>query len=201
MGWRFGCAAPAGIECFPAGLRLTRESTPEPDGAPQRAGEVQAMRNRDVRKPGRAGWPLFVAAIGSFLWLGATAAPARADSNFERGFEDQMGRILAYEAVNLGKAVLFQGVVHPAVHHGPSHSGYGGHGYGPGYTANPTVVYDYRRAPVHTHDYGKRPVRWNGYRDRHPGKRLGHYKQYDRRHRNDRHDYDRHHRHDRHCRH
>jgi hypothetical protein len=66
--------------------------------------------------------------IGAFLLLQGAPAPARADSNFERGFEDQMGRILAYEAVNLGKHILVRGVLHPypAVYHGgnPSYGGY-----------------------------------------------------------------------------
>ncbi len=76
--------------------------------------------NRDVRKTGRwGGCPLAAAAIAAFLLAGTTAAPAQADSNFEHGFEDQLGRILAFEAVNLGKHLLFQGVSHPyrGTHH------------------------------------------------------------------------------------
>ena len=69
--------------------------------------------HRDVCKTGRrGGWPLAAAAIGAFLLVGTTAAPAQADSNFERGFEDQLGRIFAFEAVNLGKHVLFQSGAH-----------------------------------------------------------------------------------------
>jgi hypothetical protein len=155
------------------------------------------MRDRKLRQSRRrALGPLTLAALGAFLWVGASAAPARADSNFERGFEDQMGRIMAYEAVNLGKAILFQGVVHPAVHH-DTH----GHGYAP----TTQVVYRDRYVPVHTHAHGKRPVRW-GHDDhrRHPGKHYGHakhdrYDRHDRRGHKDRHD--RGHRHDRSCRH
>ena len=159
------------------------------------------MRDRNVRRTKRSGvWPLTLAALGTFLWVGASASPARADSNFERGFEDQMGRIMAYEAVNLGKAILFQGVVHGGSGHGQA--------YDYGHTVQPTV-YTYRPAvPVHTHEHGKRPVRWSGY-DQHPGKHLGHHKhdRHDRRDRYDRHDrrdhrHDRRdHRHDRDCRH
>jgi len=150
-------------------------------------------RNLELRESRHgAGWPLVAAALAAFLWVGTAAAPARADSNFRRGFEDQMGRIMAYEAVNLGKAVIFQGVVHPAVYGGTHAPGYG---HAPAYAPRPTV-YDHRPVPVYTHDHGRRPTFWNGNRGPHPGRRLGHYKH------NDRHRYDRHHdRHDRDCHH
>jgi hypothetical protein len=155
------------------------------------------MKNRDLelRKSGHwSGWPLLAAALAAFLWVGAAAAPARADSNFRRGFEDQMGRIMAYEAVNLGKAVIFQGVVHPAVYGGGHASGYG---HAPAHAPRPTV-YDYRPVPVYTHDHGRRPTFWSGGRDGHPGRHLGHHKRND--HRRDwRHD--RHDRHGRNCHH
>lgn len=136
------------------------------------------MFDRDIRQSTRrAGWPLAIAAVGIFLWVGAAAAPARADSTFERGFEDQMGRILAYEAVNLGKNILFQGIVHPARHGGygghgahpghgydyrPSHGyppGYAyGHGYGKGHKKHKHYVHHPRRhVPHYTHEYGPRP--------------------------------------------
>ena len=80
-------------------------------------GEIQCMTQRPKRSPfvhcvGH-GWPLCLRRPSGALLRGGQS-PARrpsADSNFERGFEDQLGRILAYETVNLGKHVLFQGVV------------------------------------------------------------------------------------------
>jgi hypothetical protein len=45
----------------------------------------------------------FAALLGAGL---LSAAPARADSNFERGFENELGRILARETVHLGKHAL-----------------------------------------------------------------------------------------------
>ncbi len=136
--------------------------------------------NRDVRKTGRwGGWPLAAAAIGAFLLAGATAAPAQADSNFEHGFEDQLGRIFAFEAVNLGKHVLFQSVAHPYRdrHHrsydSRDHHRYvryeGHHGHGKHYWKS------HRRhhAPKHNHwrkhDHGR-----EYYRDRHGDQRREH---------------------------
>jgi hypothetical protein len=74
------------------------------------------MRNeRTSETIRRIPWRLVLLCGGTLLLFGA-AAPASADSNFERGFERELGRILAHEAVNAGKAVLFQGVVHPYAH-------------------------------------------------------------------------------------
>ena len=69
------------------------------------------MRNQ-TRSERRIPWRLWLL-CGTTLALFGAAAPASADSNFERGFERELGRILAHEAVNAGKAVLFQGVVQP----------------------------------------------------------------------------------------
>ena len=38
------------------------------------------------------------------------ATPARAGSHFENGYEDQLGRLLAFETVAVGRALLFPGV-------------------------------------------------------------------------------------------
>jgi len=56
--------------------------------------------------------------LGAVVLGLAAAAPAAADSNFERGFEDQLGRIAAVEAVNLGKHVLLGGVGAYSAHAG-----------------------------------------------------------------------------------
>ena len=72
------------------------------------------MRNQTETER-RIPWRLWLLCGGTLALFGA-AAPASADSNFERGFERELGRILAHEAVNAGKAVLFQGVVNPYGH-------------------------------------------------------------------------------------
>ena len=145
--------------------------------------------NRDVRKTGRWGmWPLAAAAIGAFLLVGTTAAPAQAGSGFEHGFEDQLGRIFAFEAVNLGKHVLFQGVSHP--YRGSHHRSY--------YRSNRS---DHHRNVRYEGHQGHGKHYWKSQRR--------HHKRHDRWHRKhgrddyrDRHDGDRgrEHRHDRSCR-
>jgi hypothetical protein len=93
-----------------------------------------------------------------------SAAPASADSNFERGFEDQMGRILAYETVNLGKHVLFQGVA--SSHYG--HDTYRGDHY--------RYAYEPKR-------YERRHRRHHRYQDRHDRRHRKHWKRHHRGHR------------------
>ena len=138
----------------------------------------------------RAVWPLVLATVGAFVLVGTTATPAQADSNFERGFEDQMGRILAYEAVNLGKHVLFQGVFQPYPGHGDHHR-YSRHDdqrrHGRHFTR-----YDRGRGPSHDHWKRYDADAWRHYRHerRHDRHERRHYRRYTR-----------HHRHDRHCRH
>ena len=147
---------------------------------------MESKRNlRQSRR--RAVWPLVLATVGVFVLVGTSATPAQADSNFERGFEDQMGRILAYEAVNLGKHALFQGVVQPYRGHGDDHH--------------------YSRHGVH-HRRGKLFTRY----DRGRGPSHDHWKRYDaddwRHYRHERRSNYRiqvlhhgHHRHNRHCQH
>ena len=118
----------------------------------------------------------------AFLFAGVAAAPAQADSNFERGFEDQMGRILAYEAVNLGKHILFQGVVAP---YQTAHQGYRyDHRYDRG---------DRYRTPAYYGDHYRKPR----YVKRHPGPKHDHWRRYD----HDRHYWKKEKRHRRHHRH
>lgn len=143
------------------------------------------LSNRDVHESRRwVGWPVAVAAIGAFLLVGS-AAPAKADSNFSRGFEDQMGRILAYEAVNLGKHVLFQGVAQ-SVNHRP----YRGddHRYDRDRRRDSRHYYrtDYRR-PQHNHwrEHDHDREYYKGDRNRSKHRRHWRHK--------------REHRHDRHC--
>ena len=132
----------------------------------------------------RAVWPLVLATVGAFVLVGTSATPAQADSNFERGFEDQMGRILAYEAVNLGKHALFQGVVQPYHGYRDDHR-YSRrddrHRQGKHFTR-----YDRGRGPSHDH--------WQ----RHDADHWRHYRHEQRQHYSHR---VRHHRHHRHCQH
>jgi hypothetical protein len=76
------------------------------------------MRNRKLSPSRqRARWSAIAAALGPVLLAGLlTAAPARADGAFERGFENELGRILAHETVHLGRHVLFHGAAPYAVH-------------------------------------------------------------------------------------
>src|SRR5262245_60794786 len=62
------------------------------------------------RMPGRARIAALAIAVASITGVATTA---RADSHFDNGFEDQLGRILAFEVVQAGKALLFQGVAVP----------------------------------------------------------------------------------------
>jgi hypothetical protein len=63
-----------------------------------------------VRGSERSTWRVAGLALGAALLMGASA---RADGDFENGFEDQLGRILAFEAVQAAKAVLFYGAPVP----------------------------------------------------------------------------------------
>lgn len=138
---------------------------------------------RNTRRWG--GWPLAAAAIGAFFLSGATATAARADSNFERGFEDQMGRILAFEAVSLGKQVLFQGVAHShqTAHYDRGYGDYRFTRYGDGYRHGKRVRWHHRRGDGPRHDHWKAyDYRRDFHRDRHRAEHR------------------RHRRHDRHCR-
>lgn len=154
-------------------------------------GRSEAMQsNQDVRKTKSwGGWPLAAAAIGAFLVAGTMATPAEADSNFEHGFEDQLGRIFAFEAVNLGKHVLFQSAAHTSWdnHRDRHHGGYNRHhryvryeghnGHGKHYWKSPRRHHAPKNNHWRKHDHGR-----EYYRDRHHGDRR------------------REHRHDRSCR-
>lgn len=69
-----------------------------------------SIQNSIVRGSGRSSWRVAGLALGAALLMGASA---RADGDFENGFEDQMGRLLAFEAVQAAKAVLFYGAPVP----------------------------------------------------------------------------------------
>jgi hypothetical protein len=116
------------------------------------------MRNeRTIR---RIPWRLVLLCGGTLLLFGA-AAPASADSNFSRGFENELGRVLAHEAVLAGKAVLFQGVVHPYAH-------------GRHYDTHRDDYYDDRRDRRHRRHHRHRVQRYVGHGDYYDGHRRPH---------------------------
>lgn len=51
-----------------------------------------------------------VALAGSALLALGLATPAQAHGSFEQGFQDEMGRLLAHEAVHAGRAILAHGI-------------------------------------------------------------------------------------------
>ena len=50
----------------------------------------------------------FVALFSALLTFSLAPAAARADSRFERGFDDELGRIAAHAAVSVGGGLLTQ---------------------------------------------------------------------------------------------
>ncbi len=134
-----------------------------------------------VRGSQRSTWHVAGLALGAALLMGASA---RADGDFENGFEDQMGRILAFEAVQAAKAVLFYGAPVPV----PVAAPYAAAGY-----YAPVVEYP---VPVATVVAGQFWQPWYGSSHSHRG---GHY--YQPRHHYQQPRHTGHHRHDRHCGH
>jgi len=101
----------------------------------------QAIQNRNF------GLVALAALAGAVALL--AAGPARANNEFQNGFEDQLGRIAAYGAVNLGLQVLTGGY-YPAVVPVPvvQASYYGPH-YAPYYGPRKVVV---KYPKGHRHD-------------------------------------------------
>jgi hypothetical protein len=62
-----------------------------------------AKSGKEGRHPRRAA-ALFGLAISAAL--GLLAAPTRAENDFRNGFEDQLGRLLAFQAFHAGHAIL-----------------------------------------------------------------------------------------------
>lgn len=68
-----------------------------------------------------------VASLKAVLGIGLLGAtPARAENDFANGFEDQLGRLVAFEAFQLGRFVLGSAFAVPAAHYG-----YGSYEYAP----------------------------------------------------------------------
>lgn len=71
------------------------------------------MNERSTSQPRRtAPWGALAAVLGAVL---LSAAHARAEGNFQRGFETELGRIAAHQTVAVGAHVLL-GAPLPAVH-------------------------------------------------------------------------------------
>jgi hypothetical protein len=163
---------PAANRAEPARVYFRQEHARAPVEGAGVPGEEVMLSDRSVRLARRRAGGLVAASafIGAFLLVGAAPTSARADSNFERGFEDQMGRILAYEAVNLGKHILVRGVLQPH----PAY--YGSHGGHP-----PYAVYggDHRYGWNSGYDHGKRYDHDRGYWKRGHRKHFHHHHDHD----------------------
>ena len=83
-------------------------------------GTMGSFSRARIARLGAPALLLAIAATGIF-----SAQPAQAKNDFANGFEDQLGRIAAYQAVSFGKFVLSGGAIHshyrPAVHHRRHH--------------------------------------------------------------------------------
>ena len=115
---------------------------------------MDRIRNR-TRRVG-----LLAAACVAVIGIGA-AQPAHASNDFRNGFEDQLGRLFAFEAFRLGQGILAQALAGPPV----------AVGYGDAYYDDTPVVYE-RRRPVVRHRTVQRPhPRYHAYDCDHPDHR------------------------------
>ena len=71
-------------------------------------GTMGSFSRARIARLGAPALLLAIAATGIF-----SAQPAQAKNDFANGFEDQLGRIAAYEAVSFGKFVISGGAIHP----------------------------------------------------------------------------------------
>jgi hypothetical protein len=133
----------------------------------------QATSNRTTQGRGIA--PLAAAALTAAVSL-TIAAPASARNDFQNGFEDQLGRIAAHAAVDVGLQVLHGGYypvvpvpVAPPVYYAPSYASNYGYGHGDYYNGPRKLVVKY---PKHRHHY-QHDRHYRGYDDR----RARHYNQ------------------------
>ncbi len=113
--------------------------------------------------------------------LALSAAPAQARDEFENGFEDQIGRLLAFEAYRVGSVILGGGYPYAGYHGGYARPRYEEHHYY--YPPQPRY---YRPRHIH-HDHsrncGHAEYRYEGRRGRHVD-----HDDHDDRDRHDRHD-------------
>jgi len=137
----------------------------------------QETSNRAIQNQG-FGLIALAALAGAVALL--AAGPARANNEFQNGFEDQLGRIAAYGAVNLGLQLLTGGyypVVVPVPVAPVVQASYYGPRYAPYYGPRRVVVVNYPKA----HRHGKYCNARNGYHGQQYGYRdddRGHGKSY-----------------------
>lgn len=107
----------------------------------------QEKSYRPIRKWGIGGVAALAAAVAMIA-----AGPAQARNEFENGFEDQLGRIAAVGAVNLGLHVLTGGAYYgpPPVAYYPPPPVYN-YGYSRPYPVRHVVVHKYK----HKHKHGR----------------------------------------------
>jgi hypothetical protein len=108
------------------------------------------MRQEKTQRQIRTRGIQIAAALAAAVALFA-AGPAQARNEFQNGFEDQLGRIAAVGAVNLGLHVLSGGAYYgpPAVAYYPPPAYYG---YGPRHVVKHHVV---EHRVVHKHKHGR----------------------------------------------
>ena len=109
--------------------------------------------------------------------MGLLAAPAHAGSEFDDGFEDQLGRLFAYEAFSLGKWIVGSAYAHAAQPHG--------YGYGAPYSGayedhdHPGPAYESEYEERYSRD-GRDPCEYT-YHERVRRNRYGEVVEYERR--------------------
>jgi hypothetical protein len=103
----------------------------------------QEISNRRIRARGIGALAVLAAAVALIA-----AGPAQARNEFKNGFEDQLGRIAAVGAVNLGLHVLSGGAYYgpPAVAYYPPP---------PVYRYSYSRPYPVRHVVVHKHKHGR----------------------------------------------
>jgi len=135
----------------------------------------QETSNRAIQTRGFG--VLTVAALAAAVTL-LSAGPARARNDFQNGFEDQLGRIAAYGAVNLGLHVLagggYYGPPPPLRYYPPGYA----HGYAYRYPVRHVVRHKYVHGHKHGSNRGHHYDRWDDDDDDGRGRGRGH--RYDR---------------------
>jgi hypothetical protein len=147
------------------------------------------MQATTANRHRRRAWRTALAALAVCAGVGlVTASPARADNDFRNGFEDQLGRLLAWEVFRVGHVVLQGGYPYyapehrarPHPRHRPrwrhdDHHGHRGHPCNHGFDRrshrgvhDDDVVYEryqyerrrVRAHPHHKRGHGSRHARW-----------------------------------------
>lgn len=146
------------------------------------------LRDRQTRGAALAVFGLALAAIA------LPAAPAQARDEFENGFEDQIGRLLAFEAYRVGRVVLGAGVPYAGYrgdyydYDRPRHEHH--HYYPPPrHYYRPKFIQPHHRHRGHDRDCDEVEYRYEVRRSRHGEEAREHYRSRDRDDRYDEHGY------------